>query len=62
MIVVLAGLSVFLAAAAPSEEGGTVADTQGWPAWNPGYSKARLDGPLAAGATGEVTLSRQGCQ
>jgi hypothetical protein len=34
-----------------------LADTQGWPAWNPGYSKARLDGPLAAGATGEVTLS-----
>jgi drug/metabolite transporter (DMT)-like permease len=30
MIVVLAGLSVFLAAAAPSEEGGTLADAQGW--------------------------------
>lgn len=33
-----------------------LADAGGWPTWNPGYSKARLDGPLAAGATGEVTL------
>jgi Polyketide cyclase / dehydrase and lipid transport. len=34
-----------------------LADAEGWPIWNPGYSKARLDGPLAAGATGEVTLA-----
>src|SRR6202171_5572422 len=34
-----------------------LADATGWPTWNPGYSKARLDGPLAAGATGKVTLS-----
>jgi hypothetical protein len=34
-----------------------LADASGWPTWNPGYSKARLDGPLTAGATGEVTLS-----
>ena len=34
-----------------------LADAEGWPTWNPGYSKASLDGPLAAGTTGEVTLS-----
>jgi polyketide cyclase/dehydrase/lipid transport protein len=33
-----------------------LADAEGWPKWNPGYSKAHLDGPLAARATGAVTL------
>ncbi|HXA41423.1 MAG TPA: SRPBCC family protein [Candidatus Solibacter sp.] len=36
---------------------GILADAEGWPRWNPGYSKAHLDGPLAAGTTGEVTLA-----
>jgi uncharacterized protein YndB with AHSA1/START domain len=29
-------------------------DVSGWPSWNPGVGRARLDGPVTEGATGTV--------
>jgi hypothetical protein len=34
-----------------------LADAEGWPTWNPGLSKAFLNGPLAPGVSGEVILA-----
>lgn len=34
-----------------------VADIDGWPAWNPGYRAAHLDGAMDPGTTGRVTLA-----
>lgn len=42
--------------ASPEAVWRVVADVAHWPAWNPGYSAASLDGPPNPGTTGTVTL------
>lgn len=43
-------------AAAPEMVWAIVSDVAGWPSWNPGYREAGLDGGLAPGTSGHVTL------
>ena len=42
--------------ASPEAVWQVIADVAHWPAWNPGYSAASLDGPIRPGTTGTVTL------
>jgi ribosome-associated toxin RatA of RatAB toxin-antitoxin module len=42
--------------ASPEAVWRAVADVAHWPAWNPGYSAASLDGPASTGTAGTVTL------
>jgi hypothetical protein len=42
--------------ASPEAVWQVIADVAHWPAWNPGYSAASLDGPVRPGTTGTVTL------
>jgi hypothetical protein len=43
-------------AASPETLWRVAADVAHWPAWNPGYSAATLDGPASVGTAGTVTL------
>jgi len=47
-------------AAPPEAVWRVLEDADRWPSWNPGLTAAHLDGPLASGATGSVTLTRGG--
>jgi hypothetical protein len=42
--------------ASPDAVWQVIADVAHWPAWNPGYTAASLDGPVRSGTTGTVTL------
>jgi hypothetical protein len=43
--------------ASPTEVWRVVSDVEAWPAWNPGYRAAHLDGSLEPGTPGQVTLA-----
>jgi hypothetical protein len=43
--------------ASPSDVWRTIVDFDAWPAWNPGYRVAHLDGSLEPGMPGRVTLA-----
>ena len=46
-----------LTTASPELVWAVIADVDRWPSWNPGYRAAHLDGPIAAGTVGAVTLA-----